>query len=172
MSFRVKLWLAMMMLVAGVTCAALFITHQKVQVTYQKLLQEQFEAQVDYFYAQQDLRLEPLKEKCVQVARSEKLIKAMEGGTQEEIYETVRAELGLVAPQLQHRFSKTKKAAFDARTNSVEESLYLRVLEMNGTLIHPKDLAPIRGDIEHQLAKMAGFMTKLELQQIGYLAPP
>jgi len=43
---------------------------------------------------------------------------------------------------------------------------------MNGTLIHPKDMAPIRGDIEHQLARMAGFMTKLELQQIGYLAPP
>src|SRR4051794_12062925 len=175
MSFRVKLWLAMMMLVAGVTGAALLVTHQKAQATYQKLLQEQFEAQVDYFYAQQDLRLEPLKEKCVLVARSEKLIKAMEGGTEDEIYETVRAELGLVAPQLQRRMSKTRRAVSDAQTNTVEETMYLRVLEMNGTLIHPKDSdlpSSIRGDIEHQLAKMAGFMTKLELQQLGYLAPP
>src|SRR3954468_10719263 len=123
MSFRVKLWLAMMMLVAGVTGAALLVTHQKVQATYQKLLQEQFEAQVDYFYAQQDLRLEPLKEKCVLVARSEKLIKAMEGGTEDEIYESVRAELGLAAPQLQHRVSRTKKAAVDLSTNSVEETM-------------------------------------------------
>src|SRR3954452_13449360 len=139
MSFRVKLWLAMMMLVAGVTGAALLVTHQKVQATYQKLLQEQFEAQVDYFYAQQDLRLEPLKEKCVLVARSEKLIKAMEGGTEDEIYETVRAELGLVAPQLQRRLPPRKKPASEAQTNTVQEALYIRVLEMNGTLIHPRD---------------------------------
>jgi class 3 adenylate cyclase len=175
MSFRVKLWLAMMMLVAGVTGAALFVTHQKVQATYQKLLQEQFEAQVDYFYAQQDLRLAPLKEKCVLVARSEKLIKAMEGGTEDEIYETVRAELGLVAPQLQRRLPPRKKPASEAQTNTVQEALYIRVLEMNGTLIHPRDAdlpQHIRQDIERQLAKMAGFMTKLELQQIGYLAPP
>src|SRR6185503_11169679 len=157
MSFRVKLWLAMMLLVAGVTGAALFVTHQKVQATYQKLLQGQFEAQVDYFYAQQDLRLEPLKEKCVQVARAAKLINAMEGGTEDEIYETVRAELGLVAPQLQHRLPKSKKAAFDAKTNSVEETLYLRVLEMNGTLIHPRDAdlpTAIQKDIERKLARM------------------
>ncbi|HUR46288.1 MAG TPA: adenylate/guanylate cyclase domain-containing protein [Candidatus Saccharimonadales bacterium] len=172
MSFRVKLWLAMMTLVAGVTCAALFVTHQKVEATYQKLLQEQFEAQVDYFYAQQDLRLEPLKEKCVQAARSAKLIKAMEGGTEDEIYESVRAELGLVAPQLQHRARRSKKAAVDLSTNSVEETMYLRVLEVNGTLIHPRDSPLPVPNIEHQLAKMASFMGKLELQQIGYLAPP
>src|SRR5438045_2662443 len=120
MSFRVKLWLAMMMLVAAVTGAVLFATHQKVQATYQKLLQEQFESQVDYFYAQQDLRLERLKEKCVQVARSEKLIDAMEGGTEDDIYETVRAELGQVAPQLQRRITKTKKPPLEAQTNSTE----------------------------------------------------
>ena len=172
MTFRVKLWLAMMALIAGVTCAALFVTHQKVEATYQKLLQEQFEAQVDYFYAQQDLRLEPLKEKCVQTARSEKLIKAMEGGTEDEIYETVRAELGQVAPQLRHRPGRLKKAPPDLSTNSVEDIMYLRVLEVNGTLIHPHDSPLPVPNIEQQLAKMASFMGKLELQQIGYLAPP
>ena len=50
--------------------------------------------------------------------------------------------------------------------------MYLRVLEVNGALIHPRDSPLPVPNIEHQLAKMASFMGKLELQQIGYLAPP
>ena len=69
MSFRIKLLLAMMALVAGVTAATLYVTQQKVQSAYLKLFQEQFEAEVNYFTLQQENRLSSAKSSCQDLAR-------------------------------------------------------------------------------------------------------
>jgi class 3 adenylate cyclase len=77
LSFRTKLLAAMFLLVLGVTGATLFVTQQKVQSTYQKLFQEQFEVQVNYFTEKQEARLSSVKEKCETLAKSVRLREAM-----------------------------------------------------------------------------------------------
>ena len=51
LSFRTKLLLAMMFIVGLVTVATLVATQHKVEDTYDRLFQDQFEAQVSAFSA-------------------------------------------------------------------------------------------------------------------------
>lgn len=86
MSFRIKLFLAMMLLVAGVTGATLYVTQQKVRATYEKLSQDQFEAEVGYFAIQQENRLNPIKERCQELAKLPAFCDALKSGDAGSIY--------------------------------------------------------------------------------------
>ncbi len=77
MTFRLKLFLAMMAVVAVVTGATLFITQQKVQLTYQDLFQKHFEDQIEFFTTTQEVRLNAAKALCLKLARSEGILAAL-----------------------------------------------------------------------------------------------
>src|ERR1700759_3662411 len=87
LSFRIKLLLAMMLLVVGVTGATLYVTQQKVKATYQRLFQDQFEAEVNYFNVQQESRLSRTKTACQDLAKLPALREAMLGGDTVNIYD-------------------------------------------------------------------------------------
>src|SRR5271163_1604032 len=87
LSFRIKLLLAMMLLVAGVTGATLYVTQQKVQQTYLKLFQDQFETEVNYFTVQQESRLNPVKDRCQELAKSTAFQETLVSGDPAKIYE-------------------------------------------------------------------------------------
>src|SRR5580700_6610247 len=87
LSFRIKLLLAMMALVAGVTGATLYVTQQKVQATYLKLYQDQFEAEVNYFTIQQESRLSSVKTSCQELARLPAMREALLAGEPAHIYD-------------------------------------------------------------------------------------
>ena len=70
LSFRVKLLLAMMLIVTGVTGATLFATQKRMKAAYQELFAEQFETLINYFADKQEARLSAAKEKCSELARS------------------------------------------------------------------------------------------------------
>jgi len=98
LSFRLKLLLAMMLVVAGVAGVTLSVTQRRVAATYQKLFEEQFRSQIAYFSKEQEYRLDAIKEKCRDICRSVRVIAAMEEAASEEgsadiIYQTVRDEL-------------------------------------------------------------------------------
>lgn len=181
LSFRAKLLLSMMALVGGITSGTLFVTHQKVTATYQRLFQQQFEAQVDYFYAQREIRLAPLKEDCVVLAHSERLVEGLQTGTVEEVYEAANASVEEVRPRAPtERTGKDQKSSIlkeGKRILGTEKRAYLRILDATGLLLHPKKddgsspPAPTRKGIEQQLQAMGEFMYEFELQQMGYLAP-
>ena len=79
-SFRIKLLLAMTALVAGVASSILYATHEKVQATYLKLFQDQFETEVNYFVLQQENRLNPDKDRCEELARLPAFRDALKSG--------------------------------------------------------------------------------------------
>jgi class 3 adenylate cyclase len=181
LSFRAKLLLSMMALVGGITSGTLFVTHQKVTATYQKLFQQQFEAQVDHFYSQQELRLAPLKEDCVALAHSDGLIKALQTNIVEEVYQAANASVEEVRPRVPAERSKKRRGdSILAEGNKIlgtEKKPYLRILNAHGLLLHPKPqdafspAASNRKGIEQQLQAMGEFMYEFDLQQMGYLAP-
>src|SRR5579884_2471178 len=80
LSFRIKLLLAMMILVMGVTGATLYVTQQKVQAAYLKLFQDNFEQEVNYFTTQQESRVSPEKEYCKKLAELQEFEAALRSG--------------------------------------------------------------------------------------------
>jgi len=77
LSFRVKLLLAMMLVVIGATGTSLFVSQQRVEATYQDLFEEQTAQQIDYFANLQEARLGVAKDKCLELVRSVRLRAAL-----------------------------------------------------------------------------------------------
>jgi class 3 adenylate cyclase len=178
LSFRAKLLLTMTASVAGVTGATLFITQQKVQETYQKLFQEKFTAQINYFSEHQTERLSPIMEKCAELVASVRLRTALEKNNVKDIYDDVwdvsdqPGQGGL----RQLRRTTPGQPAPGAPGRSMNE-IFVRVLDANGKVLHPVD--PRAGIVtpagKRRLESQLGFIRKsidnLEAQQVGYLAP-
>src|SRR5438552_7846432 len=78
LSFRFKLVLAMMLVVAGVSVTTLLITQRRVQATYQRTFRNQFERQINYFVGLQETRLAAVKEQCLKLSQSVPLLTALE----------------------------------------------------------------------------------------------
>ena len=77
LSFRLKLLLAMMLVVGGVSFATLFVTQRSVQNNYERMFRKQFERQLAYFTGLQDARLSPLKEMALNLCQDARYIVAM-----------------------------------------------------------------------------------------------
>lgn len=68
MSFRIKLLLAMMLVVAGATGTALYISQQQMQATYQRLFQQESLKEIENFSNLQEERRGAIKNRCLEVA--------------------------------------------------------------------------------------------------------
>src|SRR5882724_2559498 len=77
MNFRLKLLLAMMLVVAGATGTALYVSQQRVQATYQKLFAQLSHAKIESFTSLQETRLGALKDKSRELAQSVRLQAAL-----------------------------------------------------------------------------------------------
>ena len=94
MSFRLKLMLAMMLAVAGVSGATLYITQQKVQSAYEKVFKEKLEAQITYLPKEQEARLSAVREKCQDlVKKNVRLLAALSEGDTNDLYRVAYDEL-------------------------------------------------------------------------------
>jgi len=181
LSFRIKLLLAMMLLVACVTGATLYVTQQKVQQTYLKLFQDQFETEANYFTIQQENRLAPVKERCQELAKAPAFQEALASGDVARIYDEVTNSL------IQPNQPNLRNARAGGRGNPAaatgltqlfrNNQTFLRVLDANGEILNPPD---VRGAgmkpaakklLKTQLAAVQNSMATLEEQPVGYLAP-
>ncbi len=175
LSFRTKLLLAMMLVVGLVTAATLLATQYKVQDTYDRLFQDQFEAQVNAFSAQQEARLSVIRDRCELAAGNVRLRSAIEEELDPvEAYESASVELRLTglyslpaAPRIALGESSAKR-----RTKTLGEP-FVRLMNAQGNVIHP----PNAGDgerrrrLERQLRFVSSTIERLSEQQIGYIAP-
>ena len=198
-SFRLKILLTMFLLVVGTTGATLFVTARKVKATYQKLFQEQFDTQIDYFSEKQEFRLSSIKEKCAELAKSVRLREALIEGDVKDIYKNADQEL----ESLRARTTPGKGRADDRRTTQRTASPPNRsgparrnssdllshgqadrapirnylVLDAKGRVLKPSGPAPgagprgVRRQFEDKLAVLGQAMDKFDFQQVGYLAP-
>jgi class 3 adenylate cyclase len=175
LSFRVKLLLAMMLLVAAVTGATLYVTQQKVEAAYSKLFQDQFETEVNYFSEQQETRIGSLKGPCQALAQSAPLREALAKGDAKRIYEIVTEELGSVASL------RVGRNAVRPRANTMEEAglragTFVRVLNAHGEILRASEARMgrlqqlARKKLEQQLAEVQKGLDKLDSQQVGFLS--
>ena len=180
LSFRVKLLLSMFLLVLGVTGSVLYVTQRKFQSTYQQLFQEQFRSQIDYFSQQQEMRLSVAKERCLALATSVRLRAALEEEAEPgDIYQNARDVLlapGQAPPgAVLKKNPKTTAPGFIVRSLSGN---FLRILDAKGKVLLSEELRqkhgpfpPRRRVYEEQLVAVGQALDKLDVQQVGYLAP-
>ena len=177
LSFRIKLLLAMMLLVISVTGATLYVTQQKVQAAYLKLFQDHFEQEVNYFITQQESRLSPEKERCKKLAELPELRAALMAGQAAKIEQVTTNFFNEQNQQNQRQFRTTSRVLSTlAGSAKATPNLFFRVLNAKGEFIHFSDpRGPIkqaaRMRLEAQLATVQQAMSTLEEQPVGYLAP-
>lgn len=179
-SFRIKLLLAMMVLVAGVTLAILYATHEKVQATYLKLFQDQFEAEVNYFVLQQENRINPDRNRCEELARLPAFHEALKSGETNRIYDVALnffGQGGQAFSRMRNGGGRTNRFLLGGAGGGGRTNQYFRVLNANGEILRlsdPRAGAPRaigHKRFEEQLAAVQKAMATLEEQPVGFLAP-
>jgi len=132
-SFRFKLLVGMMLAVATVAGATLYITERKVQAAYEKLFKDKLQSQITYLPKEQEARLSRYKETCwTLVSKNVRLLGALKERDLERLYQVAEDELRPIL------------AAEDAPTN-VEEDRRKRVGELAKTLNKLNDFRKSKG---------------------------
>src|ERR1051325_9367938 len=123
MSFRLKLLLAMMLVVGVVTTTTLFATQHSVKKAYEQIFEEQFKNQITYFTQLREARLARPREESLAFVNSVRLKAAM----------------------VEYRDQKTDETAKDIYQNlrnalpELGARLYGRILDAKGNVIPPPD---------------------------------
>jgi HAMP domain-containing protein len=160
-TFRLKLLLAMLALVVGVTGATLLVIQRNVEAAYGRIFQERFTSDVGFFSALRAARLAVPMSRCLDLATSVRLIAAIEERESALLYTTGGDELRNVL--------RPPAGAPDRRA-----ATFFRFVDAGGSVLAPTDeragLVGATGAArwEEQIARVA---STTEAQQIGYLAP-
>jgi class 3 adenylate cyclase len=194
LGFRDKLLLAMMLVVGGVTGATLFVTQQGVQATYERLFQDQFKSQFDFFSQKQQARLKPIKEILAQAEMNPRLIAAMENAVQLsredrdiiDLYKNGTDQLsdlwrayqesnsGAMAPGNERTPALAGARPSPDAINSRQP--FFLFYDNQGHLLMPREPEalprPVPGvqNISNHLAAISQSVCGLGAQQVGYLA--
>jgi class 3 adenylate cyclase len=163
-SFRAKLLLAMLLVVTLVTGSTVVVLQQHVEATYRHIFEERFQDELDLFAAGQEARLAAVRAKGLELARSVRLIAAMEEEDAALLYRIALDELRDVLrppPDTPH----------------ARPAVFFRFVSAHGDVLPTSDAraglldAPDRARWERQLARAGSATSDPEVQQVGYLAP-
>lgn len=83
----------MSLIVISVTGATTFVTQKRVSATYQRLFEQQFDLQINFFTESRKRQFDEVSKKCESIANSQSLVSAMEtaleSGDAKGVYESV-----------------------------------------------------------------------------------
>ncbi len=166
----------MMLVVAGVSTVTLLETQQRVQANYERMFRKQFDWQISYFTSLQETRLSAVKEQCLKLSQSVRLIAAMNERPipADILYDTTSDEQTRVV--LVSMFQEVRLAGI-AGSRRVQANLF-RFLDSDGQAIHPPatngparfGMARSKQRLEEKLSHIRGALAAAERQQVGYLA--
>src|SRR5215475_7139865 len=169
LSFRTKLVLAMMLVVAGVSVATLFVTQRRVQANYERMFRKQFDWQINYFTSVQEARLDVVKGQCLKLSQTVRLISAMNESPipADILYDTTGDEQERAL--MISIFQETRLAGLPGGTR-LQASL-LRFLDSEGKAIPPSDkfrfgMGGPRSHLEEKLKAIRGVLGSPERQQV------
>ena len=172
MTFRLKLLLAMMVLVIGVTATMLLITESQVVRSYERHFQQSFKFQVDWFLQQRQARLDPVRERLAVESAHARLLAAMENADQ------ARAEQQDIDDLYQNANDQLSEAVAAYRGNRTNDPhAFYCFLNTRGEVLYPSasvklpfSLSTLSG-IASQLQAVGAAVSREKAVQIGYLAP-
>jgi len=170
----------MMLLVAGVTASTLYVTQRKVQETYIKLYEDQFQSEIYYFNHQQEDILNPFRTRAADLAESDRVRDALGRGDVDAIYSAIADS----APQqVTNRFGRVLNSANQAARGNggagllrSQENTPILVLDSKGGILSQKDSKQISQNrkfltkkVADELKVLQGKMDKLPDQSIDYM---
>ena len=158
-SFRVKLLVAMMVVVSGATALTLLIAQGNVAASAEADLQRDFQRELAALHAVEAVRHAALAERCRVLVRKPRLRAALEDNALDLLYPSARDELlDVIRPE----------EPGDGRAAQVVRARFYRFLDRSGRVIAPddaNDAGRLRAEEEAQLA----LPRAAETTQIGYI---
>ena len=94
MSFRIKLLLAMMLLVSTVTLLGVYFAQRQLAVTTEQSLRRQFQSEIAALHSAQEIRHAALAELCHDLAQKPRIHAALEDNALDLLYPSAKDELG------------------------------------------------------------------------------
>lgn len=159
-SFRAKLLVAMMLVVAGLTVTGLYVAQRKANSDLQRDLQRNFQADLDALHSVEELRYAALTERCRALVAKPRLHAALEDNALDLLYPSARDEL--------RDIMQDGKNPQPDQISGLPHARFYRFLDRTGALLPPPDPADVgllTPDEEVQLA-----LKRLpQTPQIGYL---
>jgi class 3 adenylate cyclase len=160
MSFRLKLFLAMMLVVGAITAATLLGTQRTVERAYEQIFEQQFRNQFASFTQLQEARLANIRAESLSFVKSIRVIAAFS------------EMLNKPNPDIVD-FDKYCRTELLKQNSAIgEREPLIRYLDAKGTLLIPDPA--VRGasprDLDAQMRALAEAMHSPDQQQAGYLA--
>jgi signal transduction histidine kinase len=159
-SFRAKLLVAMMLVVAGLTGTGLYVAQRKANADIQRDLQRNFQADLTALHSVEELRYAALAERCRALVAKPRIHAALEDNALDLLYPSAKDEL--------RDIMQDEKNPQPDQISGVPHARFYRFLDRTGALLpppNPADVGLLRPEEEAQLA-----LTPLpQIPQIGYL---
>ncbi len=166
LGFRAKLVMAMMIVVAAVTATTLVVTQRFVERSYTRISRERFAAEADAFATVQEARLAAARAAVLDVARSVRLLAALEEHDVALLYQIAVHELRNVLEP-------------DPDIPGLAPVSFFRVIDADGHVLPPPADAARAGLVDvsptapwlRQVAAAGRGAAAERVQDLGYVAP-
>ena len=159
-SFRAKLFVAMMLVVSGLTAAGLYLAERNAAAVAARDLQRDFQAELASLHSVEELRYAALAERCRVLVEKPRIHAALEDNALDLLYPSAKDELRDVMEDRAASTADQQVPALHAR--------FYRFLDRTGAVLPPpkqNDVGLLRPEEQAQLA-LKGLPEK---SQIGYL---
>ena len=159
-SFRAKLFLAMALVVSGLTAAGLYLAERNAAAVAERELQRDFQAELASLHSVEELRYAALAERCRVLVEKPRIHAALEDNALDLLYPSAKDELRDV-------MQDAAASTVDEQAQALHARFY-RFLDRTGAVLPPpnqNDVGFLRPQEQSQLA-LKGLPEK---PQIGYL---
>lgn len=159
-SFRGKLLVAMMLVVAGLTGTGLYVAQRNANANLQQDLQHNFQSDLDALHSVEELRYAALAERCRALVAKPRIHAALEDNALDLLYPSARDEL--------RDIMQDERNPLPDQISGVPHARFYRFLDRTGALLpppNPADVGLLRPEEEAQLA----LKSLPQMPQIGYL---
>ena len=160
LSFRVKLLVAMMLVVSGITALGLYLAQRQLAASAEQELELEFQGEVASLHSVQEMHRAALAERCRVLAQKPRIHAALEDNALDLLYPNAKDEL-------RDMMDRKDESSGEPGENPLHATFY-RFLDGKGTVIKPlnaKDVGELRPEEESQVTLDAVPGE----QQIGYL---
>ena len=150
----------MMLVVAGLTAAGLFVAQRNATSALQQDLQRDFQSDLAALHNVEEIRYAALAERCRALVAKPRIHAALEDNALDLLYPSAKDEL--------RDIMEDKKNPQPDEISGVPHARFYRFLNPTGAVLpppNPEDVGPLRADEEQQLA----LKTLPQTPQIGYL---
>jgi signal transduction histidine kinase len=159
-SFRVKLLVAMMLVVAGVTGTGLYFAERNAAADAQRDLQHDFQADLAALHSVEEMRYAALAERCRALVAKPRIHAALEDNALDLLYPSAKDEL--------RDIMQSEANPQPEQISGVPRARFYRFLDGSGAVLpppNPTEVGALREDEQAQLA----VKPLPETPQVGYL---